>query len=139
MHYHRDRGHDHRVASEITPRAVYEGRREHLKRLAAGAAGPALAAFAARDALASVQRPGRLAPLPGARSTVAGASTMEKLTSYKDATTYNNFYEFGTDKEDPARLAHTLKTRPWTVSIEGEVRKPGPIDIETLLKMVPME
>ena len=139
MHYHRDRGHSHPVASEITPRAVYEARREHLRWLATGAAGSLLGAFASRDALASVPRPGKLAPLPGARSAVAGASTMEKLTPYKDATTYNNFYEFGTDKADPARLAHTLKTRPWTVTIEGEVRKPGPIDIETLLKMAPME
>jgi sulfoxide reductase catalytic subunit YedY len=80
-----------------------------------------------------------VAALPGARSAVPGASTIEKLTAHGDATSYNNFYEFGTDKSDPARNAHTLKTRPWTVAVEGEVRKPGSFDIDTLLKMAPME
>ena len=72
-------------------------------------------------------RPGKLAALPGVRSDVAGAATMEKLTDYKDASTYNNFYEFGTDKADPAKNAHTLKTTPWTVEVEGLVKKPGEI------------
>jgi sulfoxide reductase catalytic subunit YedY len=54
-------------------------------------------------------------------------------------TTYNNFYEFGTDKSDPAKYAKSLKTRPWTVQVEGEVRKPGTFDIEGLLKLAPME
>jgi sulfoxide reductase catalytic subunit YedY len=63
----------------------------------------------------------------------------DKLTSYKDVTTYNNFYEFGTDKADPARNAHTLKTRPWTVSVEGLVNKPKVWDIDALLKLAPME
>ncbi|MCV4698700.1 molybdopterin-dependent oxidoreductase, partial [Escherichia coli] len=58
---------------------------------------------------------------------------------YQDVTTYNNFYEFGTDKSDPARLAGALKTRPWTVAVEGEVRKPKVYDIEELLKRAPME
>jgi sulfoxide reductase catalytic subunit YedY len=49
------------------------------------------------------------------KSTRAGRVTMEKVTEYKDATSYNNFYEFGTDKADPAQNAHTLKTTPWTV------------------------
>jgi len=138
MHFHRDRGFIHHTPSEITPRAVYESRREWLKALALGSAGTALGTWAARDALAQAAT-GKLAPLPGAKSSVAGAVTMDKHTSYKDATTYNNFYEFGTDKEDPARQARTLKTRPWTVAIEGEVRKPGPIDIDTLLKLAPME
>jgi sulfoxide reductase catalytic subunit YedY len=135
----RDRGFDHAIPSEITPRAAYEGRRTWLKALAGGAAGATLAAWAGREALAQAARPGKLAPLPGARSAVPGAVTMERLTAYQDASTYNNFYEFGTDKEDPAKNAHTLKTRPWTVSIEGEVRKPGTFDIETLLKLAPME
>jgi DMSO/TMAO reductase YedYZ molybdopterin-dependent catalytic subunit len=50
---------------------------------------------------------------------------MEKVTDYKDASTYNNFYEFGTDKADPAKNAHTLKTTPWTVEVEGLVKKPA--------------
>lgn len=135
----RDRGFDHAIPSEITPRAAYDGRRTWLKALAAGAAGGTLASWAGREALAQVARPGKLAPLPGTRSAVPGAVTMERLTSYQDASTYNNFYEFGTDKDDPAKNAHTLKTRPWTVSIEGEVRKPGTFDIEALLKLAPME
>jgi sulfoxide reductase catalytic subunit YedY len=110
----RDRGFDHAIPSEITPRAAYEGRRTWLKALAGGAAGATLAAWAGREALAQAARPGKLAPLPGARSAVPGAVTMERLTAYQDASTYNNFYEFGTDKEDPAKNAHTLKTRPWT-------------------------
>ena len=65
--------------------------------------------------------------------------TDEALTSYRDVATYNNFYEFGVDKGDPAQNAHTLQTRPWTVSIEGEVAKPQVIDIDTLLTWFPPE
>jgi len=134
-----DDGFIHPVASEITPASVYHGRRDVLKLMAAGVAGPTLAAWAARDALAQVQRPGKLAPLQTVRSSVAGASTMEKVTEYKDVTSYNNFYEFGTDKEDPARNAHTLKPSPWTVEVEGLVKKPGRYAIEDLLKLGPQE
>jgi methionine sulfoxide reductase catalytic subunit len=124
-------------ASEITPRAVYEQRREFLRLMTAGAAGAGLAAWAGRHAQAQVQ--GKLAKLPGAKSVVPGAVAADKVTSYKDITTYNNFYEFGTDKDDPVANAHTLRTRPWSVSVEGEVRKPKQYDIEELLKMAPME
>ena len=135
----RDRGFTHPIPSEVTPRAAYEQRRQWLKLVAAGAAGTALATWAERDARASTTAPGKLAALPGARSTVAGAVTMERLTSYQDVSTYNNFYEFGTDKSDPAKYAKSLKTRPWTVQVEGEVRKPGTYDIDALLKLAPME
>ena len=64
---------------------------------------------------------------------------MEKPTAYDDVTGYNNFYEFGTDKTDPARHAHALKTRPWTVAIEGAVAKPKVYDIDELLKLAPQE
>ncbi|CAM3410693.1 protein-methionine-sulfoxide reductase catalytic subunit MsrP [Paracidovorax anthurii] len=138
IRYHDD-GRIHRVGSEITPRAVYEGRRDLMKLLAGGVAGAALASWAGREALAQVARPGKLAPLPGAPSKVAGAATMEKLTEYKDASTYNNFYEFGVDKSDPARNAHTLKTSPWTVEVEGLVNKPGKFALEDLLKLSPQE
>jgi sulfoxide reductase catalytic subunit YedY len=131
---HRD-GFNHPVASEITPQAVYQGRRDLLKLMATGVAGAGLATWAARDALAQVQRPGKLAPLAGGKSSVAGAVTMEKLTEYKDASTYNNFYEFGTDKSEPAQYAHTLKTTPWTVEVEGLVRKPARYTLEDLLKL----
>jgi sulfoxide reductase catalytic subunit YedY len=98
-----------------------------------------LATWAGREALAQAVRPGKLAALPGAASVVAGAVTVEKLTPYADVTTYNNFYEFGTDKADPARRAGSLQTRPWTVVIEGEVGKPQTLGIEELLKLAPME
>jgi sulfoxide reductase catalytic subunit YedY len=134
-------GFDHPVASEITSRSVYEGRRDMLKLLAAGAAGTTLASWAARDALAqvAVPRPGKLAALSARPSSVGGAMTMERLTPYKDASTYNNFYEFGTDKGDPALNAHTLKTTPWSVEIEGLVKKPGKLALEDLLKLSAME
>ena len=133
-----DRGFDHPVPSEITARASYEGRRGWMKRLAAGAMGSGLAVWAAREALAA-EGTAKAAPMPGARSTVAGAVTMEKSTPKADATSYNNFYEFGTDKADPAHNAHTLKTRPWTVAIEGEVKKPKVYGIDELLKLSAME
>ena len=130
---------DHAVASDITPRAVYESRRAWLQQVAAGAAGTALAGWAGRAALAQPARPGKLAALPATPSAVAGAMTMEKPTDYKDASSYNNFYEFGTDKSDPARNAHTLKPTPWTVEVEGLVGKPGKYALEDLLKLAPME
>ena len=132
-------GFEHPVPSEITPREVYESRRELLRWMAGGAAGVTLAAWAGRDALAQVARPGKLPPLPAQRSDVAGAATMEKLTDYKDASTYNNFYEFGTDKSDPARYASTLKPRPWTVEVDGLVNRPGRFSIEDLLALAPQE
>jgi sulfoxide reductase catalytic subunit YedY len=133
MHFLKDRGYTHPLASEITAPAVYQARRRLIQGLAASAAIGALPAFG------QTARPGKLAPLPGARSAVAGAITTEKLTSYADITSYNNFYEFGTDKGDPVRHAGSLKTRPWTVAIEGEVKKPGTWDLDALMKLAPME
>ncbi len=132
-------GFDHPHASEITPRRVYEGRRTLLKALAGGVGGSVLAGWAAREALAQTAQPGKLAALTGARSAVAGAVTMEKITDYQDATGYNNFYEFGTDKSDPARHAQQLKTSPWSVEVEGLVNKPGRVALEDLLKLGSME
>lgn len=132
-------GFDHPRAGEITPRAVYDERRTLLKALAGGAAGSVLAGWAARDALAQAAPAAGLAALPGARSAVAGAVTMEKITDRADASGYNNFYEFGTDKDDPARHAHQLQTSPWSVEVEGLVNRPGRIALEELLKLSPME
>ena len=129
----KDRGTTHPVPSEITPRRVYEERRRWLTAGAAALLGQAMPAAAATPG------PGKGAALPGVRSTVPGALAMDKPTTYADITTYNNFYEFGTEKTDPARHAGGLQTRPWTVAVEGEVRKPGRYDIETLLKLAPME
>lgn len=131
----------HPVASEITPPDVYANRRALLRSMALGSAGLALGAWAQREAWAQsgVPRPGKLAPLPGRASKVEGANTMDKITLYKDASTYNNFYEFGTDKADPAANAHTLKTSPWSVDIEGLVKKPGKWALEDLLKLSAQE
>ncbi len=135
-----NRAYTHPTPSEITPRALYEDRRALLQGLALGLAGAPLALWAAREALAQTSSgPGKLAKLAATRSAVPGALTMEKATAYADVTGYNNFYEFGTDKSDPAQHAGTLKTRPWTVAVEGEVRKPGVFDIEALLKLSAME
>ena len=137
-----DTGFVHAVPSDITPQAVYQGRRELLRQLALGSAGLGLAAWAARDARAqatAAARGGQGAPLRGAPSGLPGAVVMDRPTAYKDATTYNNFYEFGTDKSDPARHAHTLRTQPWSVEIEGLVKKPGRYGLEDLMKWGAME
>ncbi|HMS04610.1 MAG TPA: protein-methionine-sulfoxide reductase catalytic subunit MsrP [Burkholderiaceae bacterium] len=134
------RGYDHPLSSEITPQPVYQQRRDWLRLLASGVAGGAMAAWAGRDALAeAAARPGKLTALPGSASRVVGATTMEKITDYQDASGYNNFYEFGTDKSDPARYAQTLKTDPWSIEVEGLVKKPGRWTLEDLLKLAPME
>jgi sulfoxide reductase catalytic subunit YedY len=134
-----DNGFMHPFSSDITPRHVYRGRREMLKLMAGGVAGAAMASWAAREAFAQQHGPGKLAPLPAAKSAVAGAMTVEKVTEYKDVTSYNNYYEFGTDKADPAHNANTLKTSPWTVEVEGLVKKPAKYALEDLLKLSAQE
>ncbi len=129
----------HTLGSDITPQSVYHGRRDIMKLMATGAAGAAMASWASREAFAQTVRPGKGAVLAGAKSAVAGAMTVEKITDYKDASTYNNFYEFGTDKADPAQNAHTLKTKPWTVEVEGLVNKPAKYTLEDLLKLSAQE
>jgi sulfoxide reductase catalytic subunit YedY len=109
--------------SEITPKAAYLNRRTFLTGMPA--------AFAlAEAARGAVKLPG-LAPSP--------FSIKEKQTPYDAVTHYNNFYEFGTQKEQPADLAKSFKTSPWTVSIEGEVAKPRKLSIEEILKLAPLE
>ena len=120
------------LASEITPQNIFEKRRQLIKLAAMGAFGLSQAEVFSRSAFA--QSGQKLPAKVNPQFFVA-----DKLTSYKDVTTYNNFYEFGTDKADPARNAHTLKTRPWTVSVEGLVNKPKVWDIDALLKLAPME
>jgi methionine sulfoxide reductase catalytic subunit len=139
MHFFKDHGHGPARGERITPRPVYEQRRQFLTQLAAGGAGTAMSAWAARAALAQTATPGKHRALPGSKSATPGAMTMEKLTPYQDVSTYNNFYEFGTDKADPARSAGRLKTQPWSVVVEGEIKKPGTWDIDALLKLSAME
>jgi len=105
--------------SEITPEGLYLSRRTFIE-----AAGLGLAAAAL---------PG-LGGLPRARLPLEQA---DPLTPYQAITTYNNYYEFGTDKSDPAENAGALKTRPWTVRVEGMVGKPGTYDIEDILRWFP--
>ena len=118
--------------SQVTPREVFEQRRALLRAAAAGAFGTALGAWFSRSAFGGENR--------GLQAKTNPQFVLkDKLTSYKDVTTYNNFYEFGTDKADPAKRAHSLVTRPWTVSVEGLVRKPKVYDIDELLKLAPLE
>ena len=140
IHTQRD-GFVHPLPSEITRQEIYQGRRALIQRMATGAAGLALAGWAGREALAQAASaaPGKNAALAATKSTLAGALTMDKVTDYKDASSYNNFYEFGTDKADPAQNAHTLKISPWTVEIEGLVKKPAKYTLEDLLKLSAQE
>jgi methionine sulfoxide reductase catalytic subunit len=112
-------------SSEITPRDVYLRRRDLL----VGAAAAGTAGLIGGEAQA--------AKLEFAKSPLS--TTDEKLTSLKDVTSYNNFYEFGTDKSDPAANAHTLKTSPWTVKLDGLVNKPADLQLEDLLKTSKLE
>jgi sulfoxide reductase catalytic subunit YedY len=135
-------GFSHPLSSEITDPSAYSGRRGLIKLMASGLGGAALASWAGRAAWAQdagTLRPGKLPALAGEKSRVAGAITMDKLTDYKDASSYNNFYEFGTDKAEPAKNAHTLQTTPWTVEVEGLVKKPAKYTLEDLLKLKAME
>ena len=104
--------------SEITPREVWLRRRELL----AGAAALGLAGTVANRAEAT--------PLTGVASPF---STDEKPTPLSDITSYNNYYEFGTDKSDPAANAHTLTTSPWSVKVDGLVAKPAEYQLEDIL------
>ncbi len=121
-------------ASEITPAEVYKARRNFLK--AAGMGAFTLATPLSLSALAATPAVSRT-KIKNVVSTSYGKD--EKLTSYEDITTYNNFYEFGTSKSDPAEHSRLFKPTPWTVSLEGEVKKPRQISIEDILKLAPLE
>ena len=122
----------HILPSDITPQAVYEKRRQLIQAAAAGSFGLALAPWFSREALAANTQ--TLAAIPN--PLYLGK---DDLTPLKDVTGYNNFYEFGTDKRAPAENATTLQTRPWTITVEGLVKKPMTFDIDALLKLAPME
>lgn len=118
--------------SEITRESLYEERRRFLKLSAGGV----LAAWwlSAGNAEAGPPPESDFGPLGS-----SPFSTTEEKTSFRDASHYNNFYEFGTDKTDPERNAHTLKVRPWTIAVDGEAQKPRVFGIEELLKLAPLE
>lgn len=117
-------------ASEITPPELYARRREFLTLGATSL----IASSSLISSWALADTPNKLVGKSNPQF-----STVEKLTSYQDVTHYNNFYEFGTDKLDPFQNAHTLKTEPWAISIEGLVKKQKTFDIDQLLKLAPME
>ena len=118
------------VPSEITPREVYLRRREFIAGAAALGLGAGFsAAFPAMRADA--------APLAAAKSPLS--TTNEPLTPLNDVASYNNYYEFGTDKLDPARNAHTLTTKPWTVRIDGLASKPADFDLDDLIRPIALE
>jgi sulfoxide reductase catalytic subunit YedY len=111
--------------SHVTPKRAYLNRRTFLAASAAALAG------------AEGPLPADAAKLNGAQTNYRPAN--EKLTAYSIVTGYNNFYEFGTDKEQPARLARDFRTSPWTIRLEGEVRKQKTLDLDAILKLAPLE
>ncbi|AYG65955.1 MULTISPECIES: protein-methionine-sulfoxide reductase catalytic subunit MsrP [unclassified Rhizobium] len=113
------------ASSEITPRSIYLKRRGFLT---AAAAGIGMVAIGDKAAMAEALA-----------ATKSNYTVNEKLTPIKDVTTYNNFYEFGLDKSDPANLSGKFKPRPWTVKVDGMVNKPGTFDIDALIKEFPPE
>jgi len=116
------------TASEITDPKLYLSRRE----LIAGAA----AALVMAPVLSAAATPA-LQALSATRN--AALSVNDTPTKVEAAMTYNNFYEFGVNKDDPSRLAHTLRPRPWTVQVDGFVNKPKTFDIDELIRLFPLE
>jgi sulfoxide reductase catalytic subunit YedY len=134
-------------AGEITPEAQYLGRREWLRRagligataLGVGGGLTALTGSRRPDAASQPKRSTAAIPALPAATPSEHFSTREPPTPLEDVTSYNNFYEFGLEKGDPAENAGTLITRPWSVRIEGEVATAQTLDIDVLLKRFPLE
>lgn len=119
-------------SSDITPHSLYKARREFMRDVAGLAlAGLAPSAWASAETSLNAEDFKTLQKSP--------FSTKEAQTPYKKVTTYNNFYEFGTGKGDPARYAQHLQTSPWSVDIAGEVEKPGIYTLEDILQPHPLE
>ncbi|MGH7844039.1 MAG: protein-methionine-sulfoxide reductase catalytic subunit MsrP [Candidatus Binatia bacterium] len=122
-------------ANEITPKDLYLNRREFMKGAAVAAA--ALAGAGIADLSVTVRKGHAGVKLEGVQK--SPLSSNEPLNSHKDITSYNNFYELGTGKDDPARNAKYLVTRPWTIAVEGEVKKPKTYDADELMRISPLE
>src|ERR1700736_722189 len=122
--------------SDVTPKSVYTQRREFLRAMGIGGAAALAGAAAWRLGmpLGKVHATSKLEV-----ASKSPFSTSEKETPYNDVTHYNNFYEFGTDKTDPAKNAQKFRTSPWTVSVDGEVKKPRKFGMDEILKMAPLE
>jgi sulfoxide reductase catalytic subunit YedY len=129
--------------SEVTDEAIFLNRRNLLRLGATAAIGTALAGCPAADQAvadsADTRNASRLPILSDVQPAPPAYRVDEENTLESDATGYNNFYEFGTDKKDPARNAHTLRTEPWSVVVDGEVGKPGRVPLETILASAPLE
>jgi sulfoxide reductase catalytic subunit YedY len=123
-------------ASEITPKSTFLNRRNFLAGAALTSAA-ALTGVAFRDLANPAVRAYANTKIDGLQK--SPFSTTEKQTPYKDVTNYNNFYEFSTDKYEPADLAKNFKTRPWTVTIDGDVKKKQVLDVDAIIKMAPPE
>jgi sulfoxide reductase catalytic subunit YedY len=119
--------------SEVTDEGLYINRRQFIRTTATAGVGLGLVASSPSLLSCSVDR-----SADGAEAAVADGQE-DELTPVEDVTSYNNFYEFGTGKDDPARYAHTLRARPWTVTVQGECNKPGVYDIEDILTRYPAE
>jgi sulfoxide reductase catalytic subunit YedY len=117
-------------SSEITDKKLYLRRREFIQAAALTTMGAAAGTLGVGTAEAQTWPRVKIA---GALQD-SGWGKGEKPNSYQDITTYNNFYEFGTEKEDPAANAHTLKTKPWTVKVDGLVAQPADYQLEDLIK-----
>jgi sulfoxide reductase catalytic subunit YedY len=122
--------------SDITPRDIYLNRRKFLYGMGL-AGGLALAGKSLANLAFPSARTYAASSLPGIIK--SPLSTSEKVTAEQVVTTYNNYYEFGTDKGDPAKNAGKFVTSPWSVSVEGEVAKPRKFTMEEILKLVPLE
>ncbi len=127
-------------SSEITPQRAFEEFNQDRRRLIVSAA-----ATVGLGAIAATRIPGLLSPLTTVYAgqqlpaTASNYTVPDNMTPFAKATNYNNFYEFGFDKSDPAKNAHTLQTRPWTVQITGMVKKPLTLDFDKLLNYRPIE
>ncbi len=121
------------LSSEITPESAYLKRREFIARV--GGVGAALAGATLIGGAACGTRDGRAERADGeAADRRAGTVEVEKPNSYEDITSYNNYYEFGTDKSDPKENSGKLRTRPWTVAVDGLVKKPATYSFDDLVK-----
>ena len=127
------------LPSDITPKHAYLNRRALLHQsLGLGLLTGVGAAWSQTGPTPTVV-PGKLPALASKRSALENALAVDVPTAYTYASTYNNYYEFGTDKSEPARNAHTLKTKPWTLEIEGLVKKPMRLGLEEVMKLGAME
>ena len=117
--------------SDITPEALFHARRD-IMRLGVLATGSLLLPTGA------LLNPALASPAPGTPRK-SPLSSSDSVNSFKDITTYNNFYELGTDKAEPARHASALRSEPWTLLVDGEVKRPRTFDLDALRQLAPLE